>query len=852
VTPPREEPGVTDTTGVGAILEGRYRLDRKLGRGGMGRVFAGHDLRIDRRVAVKLLSGGLRDVDSLKRFAQEARTAGSLDHPNVLAVFDVGSHDGTPYLVSQLLAGATLRSRMGGPVPEDDVVGLALQLADGLAAAHEKGIVHRDLKPENLFLTREGRLKILDFGIAKLTQSPRAATDVPEAPTTPHTATGAIMGTIGYMSPEQVRGTPVDVRSDIFSAGVILYELLDGRAPFRGGAPVEAGYAVLRRTPPTPPGSAHIAHIVERCLEKDPDRRYGNGSELLAALRDLPAVRTPVRLRGELVDARADVFALGATLYPANPAERPASGQAVREELLVLDQALETEGRDRRVVRTSTPARSTTLRFVLMFAGIAATIGAGVYIAATRGRSAITTDGTAPATGALPSVAVLPFADLSSGKDQAYFADGVAEEIRTALANLPGLRVVGRSSSAAFKGRADYLEALGEKLGVAHVVEGSLRKDGNRVRVTAEIIRLADTRVLWSQSYDRNLTGLLEVQDEIANAVVGALRVKLLPSAAHAATTAVRHPEAYQQFLLGRALVLQSTDESNVRAITVLERALKLDADLAPAHAWLSYVCWNLTWVTRGEERLALARRGRLAADRAVAVAPTYSTGYSARGYWRMGDDWDWAGAQRDFERAVELGPGDETALNGLATLMMALGRLDEGVKLRRRAVEMDPLDVAHIENLADDLLRVGALEEAREMARRAMEILPDSYYSQSVLSEADLLDGKFQAALERFRRLPPHRRLVGIAAAAFSAGQDQVSLATLAELERDRAGRAFEIAAVYSWRGDADGAFRWLERAYQERDRNLFSIKNSYLFRRIRADPRYTALLGKMNLPGD
>src|SRR5438132_2896164 len=414
------------------VIAGRYSIDRELGRGAMGRVFAAHDAKLDRDVAIKVLAPGARGEEELRRFEQEARAAGSLNHPNVVAVYDIGVHGGEPYIVSELLEGAPLRERLGGkPLPAALVIDLASQLAEGLAAAHDKGVIHRDLKPENLFVTRGGRLKILDFGIAKLTRA---------APSVPQTDTGTVMGTVGYMSPEQVRGEHVDARSDLFSFGCILYEMLAGRAPFDRPSSMETGSAILHDEPPqTVP--RELDPVLRRCLEKDPARRYPSAHELLLAL---------ARVRP-----------------PAAPRWRWIAGAMA----------------------------------------LAVLIAAGLLVP--RLRAAMDAKGAR-------SIAVLPFVNMSSDKENEYFSDGITEELINALANVEGLRVASRTAVFAIKGQNLDVPKLGARLNADTLLEGSVRREGSTLRVTAQLINVSDGYHLWSQSYDRELKSVFAVEDEIA------------------------------------------------------------------------------------------------------------------------------------------------------------------------------------------------------------------------------------------------------------------------------------------------------------------------------------------------
>jgi serine/threonine-protein kinase len=451
------------------------------------------------------------------------------------------------------------------------------------------------------------------------------------------------------------------------------------------------------------------------------------------------------------------------------------------------------------------------------------------------------------------SIAVLPFADLSPGHDQDYFSDGVAEEILWALSKVEGLRVPGRASSFWFKGKNVEPVEVARKLGVAHLLEGSVRRSGNKLRITAEVVKVENGERLWFQAFDRELTEVFAIQDEISRAVVEALRPVLLGSAtAPSVGRPTNDSEAYRLMLLGRALNVQLTEDSLRRAVAALEHAVEIDPALAQAHAWLGAAAYNLAGLTRGVERKDLERRGKEAADRAVALAPDLPMALSTRGLWRMGHDWDWDGARADLERAVLLGPNESPALNNLAIFRGVVGDIDDALKLERKAVNLDPLAANRIKNLSEFLLRGGHEAEAREQARRALEISPQSQAALEVLAEADLLAGRPEDALEAYSRLGGPFRLMGVAVASFSAGKLEQSRAALETLEQDHADRPYRIARVHAWMGTRNQALEWLERAYRMRDsgdRGIMKVKSDPLLRSLHGDPRYEALLQTMKL---
>ncbi len=771
-------------------IDERYRIEKEIGRGGMGRVFVAHDRKLGRDVAIKVLASGLHGEEALRRFEQEARATCALNHANILDVHDIGTHEGSPYIVSELLHGTTLRERLRkGRLSVQEASGYALQLAQGLSAAHEKGIVHRDLKPENLFITEEGRLKILDFGIAKLVapMTPETGETLPSPQ--PHTEEGAILGTVGYMSPEQVRGQPADQRSDVFSFGAIVNEMLGGCSPFARDSAVETGYAILNDDPPPLPGGvpATLRRLVERCLAKRPEDRFQSAHELVDALASAAVVeRAPAQRRG----AYRWALRAGAML--------------VLVLLAVLEWRLRAHGE-----------------------------GSG------------------------KSIAVLPFVNLSRDPDQEYFADGLAEELLNLLAKVPGLHVAARTSAFAFKGRNEDIGVIARELHVATVLEGSVRKAGDQIRITTQLINAADGYHLWSETYDRKLTDVFAVQDEIARAVVAALKLKLLPGQAPTSKDhRTSNPEVYTQYLLGKQLITRDTRDGFIRAAQAFEKAVALDPAFAPAWAGLAVAT---VWIAdSGETPGAIAegqRQARAAAEKAVALDPNLAEGYAARGFVRCVVEWNWTGASADFERARALSPEDGAIERDYARCVLApIGQMPEAIAALRKAAALDPLNARTWLSLGAFLLENAQIGPAREALNRSLEINPDQANAGPWLGILLLLEGQPAAALGPFERSTFEiQRLEGAALVHHDLGHPKESAQAL-DLLITRYGQnsAYQIAQVYAWWGEKDRAFEWLERAYSQRDSGLLHLKGDPLLRKLRGDPRYTALLKKMNLPPD
>ena len=588
---------------------GPYEILAPLGAGGMGEVWKAKDSRLDRLVAVKVLPEHLAaNPEALARFEREAKAVAALNHPNILAIFDLGRQGGTAYLVMELLEGETLRQRLGaGPLPWRRAVDLAVQMAQGLAAAHGKGFVHRDLKPENLWITPEGRLKILDFGLAKQVAVPAPGvqsmlpTEAMGLDPSLQTQDGALLGTWGYMSPEQARGEPVGASSDLFAFGAVLHEMLSGRKAFARGTAVDTLAAILKEDPPgldstpggLPPG---LDRIIRHCLEKRPEARFQSMRDLAFALESLSEASAPVP-------------------DPA-PAQPP---------------------------------------------------------------------------GAPPSVAVLPFLDMSPGRDQDYFCEGLAEELIHALTRLPGLRVASRTASFRFKGSAAEVPVIAQQLHVSTILEGSVRKSGERLRVSVQLVRAPEGFHLWSERYDRDLSDVFAIQDEITEQVVRALRLVLTDQDKEAlARTPTASVEAYECYLRGRQSTYLMSQETMARAIRMFEEAVAHDPGYALAYAGIadaSAYCY-MYYGGRAED----LDRADQASRKAMRLGPDYAECHASRGFFAsLSKQYD--EADQEFRTAQALNPKLYEAWYLFARSCFAQGRLEEAARLFEEAEQLRPED---------------------------------------------------------------------------------------------------------------------------------------------------------------
>ena len=755
---------------VFGTLLGSYRIESQLGKGGMGTVYRAFDTKLNRPVAIKFLSSDLANATARRRFQREAQMASSLNHPHILTGHDAGEFEGQQYLVTEFVDGGTLKDWVKAEKRTwRQTVELLAGVADGLAAAHSAGITHRDLKPANILVANNGYAKLADFGLAKLTAAtPDDVTrTLVEEPTQP----GMIVGTIAYMSPEQALGDPVDARSDIFSFGVVLYELLAGRRPFAGATDLKVLQTIIHgATPPlTEDVPSALRAMLEKALENDPADRYQSMRELVVDLR---------RLMRQGAEAPVRVI--------AHPARRAAEREA--------------------------------------------------------------------------SIAVLAFTDLSATKDQDWFCDGIAEEILNALTSLKGLKVAARTSAFSFKGKSDDLRTIGEKLNVTTALEGSVRRVGDRVRITAQLSDVQNGYQLWSERYDRELSDIFDVQDEIAKAIAERLRVTLAGvKDDRLVAQATPNIEAYQLYLKGRAL-LDRRGASVPAALDLLRKAVELDPGYSLAWAGFADAFTVLAYsgTVRGSESKPQAME---AAKRSIELDPTSAAGHNALACATLLYENDRTMAKQEFERALELSPTYVLGRCWYALLyyQWATGEFEQGIVEARRALDIDPLSAYVTMTLAGCLCTAGRLDEAVETAHRAVQLDPESFVAQWMLGVSLGTAERFEEAVSTFEiaAAMSGRHSLALTCLAGVLGQwgkrSEASALHCELVDRLSGGYvpASHLALTAEAAGRREEAMAWARRAWEEREPSFILWARHFpQYRTLHSDPQFAAILREMDFP--
>ena len=756
---------------------GHFQITGQLGKGGMGEVYQARDLKLGRDVAIKVLPEEFaRDADRVTRFQQEAKLLASLNHPHICTIHDIDEHAGRHFIAMEFLQGQTLMQRMLGPqLKVYEIAALALEITDALEAAHAKGIIHRDIKPANLFITTAGRAKILDFGLAKLLPErasggagDRASGLPTETVAGQLTSPGMAIGTVAYMSPEQALGRELDARTDLFSLGVVLYEMATGGLPFRGDTAAAQFDSLLHQAPasavrlnPDVPGT--LEQIINKTLEKDRQMRYQSAGDLLADLK---------RLKRE------------------------------------LDSGLPVEAS-----------------------------GIGV-------------------TKRIPSLAVLAFTNISADKENEYFCDGLSEEIINALCNIQELRVAARTSAFAFKGKEIDIREVGEKLNVNTVLEGSVRKSGQRLRITAQLINVGDGYHIWSGQFDREMKDIFDIQEEISLTIVDNLKLKLLKGEREKILKrSTENHEAYDLYLKGRYFWYRRYEKGLQKGLQYFQQAIEKDPGYALPHVGIADTFAILGGFGFMPPHQAFPR-AKAAAKKALEINPEVAESYASLGWIATFYDWDWLAAERSFLKAIQMKPEYALAHHWRGVYLSFMGRPDESIREMQKACELEPLEPANPAHLGFVLYLARRFDESMEILRKVMASDPEFwlahwYYSLNLLAKE--MWGEAIATLQRLVELTAGSAIAlsYLGCAYGSAGMKDEAFKILERLDglaKDRYVGFFWSSHVWQGLGETNKALEYSERAYLERESFLVCIKAAPLVDRLRSEPRFQALLKKMN----
>ena len=794
---------------------GRYEIRSKLGAGGMGEVYLAEDTQLDRKVAIKILPAeSIADDRAKSRLIREARAAAKLDHSNICSIYEVTEEHSRSFIVMQYVEGETLAARIRRkPLEMREAVDIAAQVADALAEAHSVGIIHRDIKPENIMITARGQVKVMDFGLATVIKDKgmlESQADTQSLLTEP----GVILGTVPYMSPEQVKAVQLDARSDIFSLGVVLYEAISGHRPFDGESVGETLSTILTREPAplarysgdVPP---ELERIVSKALRKDREERYQTAKDLALDLKNL---------KHETI---------------SNSKVETESGRAISTAASPLARSSALTGR--------WPI-ALALGLVMLLAALVG-FNAGGLREKLFGKTTATR---------IESLAVLPLGNLSGDPAQDYFADGMTEALITDLGKIGALRVISRTSAMRYKGMQKSLPEIARELNVEAVVEGSVLRSGDRVRITAQLIEAPTDRQLWAESYERDMRDILGLQREVARTIAAEIRIKLTPQEqTRLASARSINPKAHEAYLKGRYHWNKLAAEETKKAIEYYNQAIESDPSYAQAYAGLADCYTSLVLYSEFPPQETFPR-AKDAALKAVELDETVAAAHSALGKVRLWFDWDYAAAEREFKRAIELDPGDAIVHEAYASYLKAVRRLDEALSEGKRAQDLDPFSILMINSAAWTLYYQGRHDEAIAEFRRTLEMDPtfgNSHWGIGRTYEQKQMYPEAIAEMQKGGPDFPIRR--GTIGHVYGLMGNRREAQKLLDEVRNDPHRTYDVAYIYLGLGQKDQALEWMEKTYQARYPWLaIQIKPDPRLNSLRSDPRFQDMMRRIGVP--
>jgi len=820
-----------------------YRILSKVGAGGMGEVYMAEDTKLGRHVALKVLTHELTENQQyLQRFEREARAASALNHPNILTIYEIGESAGTHFIATEFIEGESLRQRIKrGPMDVPEVLDIGIQIASALAAAHEAGIVHRDVKPENIMLRKDRLVKVLDFGLAKLVK--QAAPGVDREGVTKallKTTPGVVMGTMTYMSPEQARGRDVDERTDTWSLGIVLYQMVTGNVPFAGDTMSDVIASILKTDPPpltheTQPVPRELEHIVSKALRKNREERYQRIRDLLIDLKDCKhELEFAAKLERSLHSEQTGKPRLWQTAPSAAVETDPTTGIRTTSSAEYLANEI------KRHKRGVTAALVALIGFVTL-----AFIGYSRYFATGKKQG-------------IDSLAVLPFTNASGDAEMEYLSDGLSESLINNLSQLPRLKVIARSSAFKYKGKDANAEEVASALGVNGILTGRVLRHGEDLQISVELMDARDKTQVWGAQYNRRGTDLLAVQQEISQEISRNLRVKL--SSAEQSRVGNLHTsnaEAYELYLKGRFYWNKRTGEALKKSVDYFNQAIEKDPSYALAYVGLADAYVVIPFYSVGSPQDSYPK-AKAAARRALEIDDTLAEAHTALAAALMDYDWNLPESNREFERAIELNPNYANAHHWYAIENLTImGQFDKALAEMRRAQELDPLSLIINANLGKTYFNARRYDEAIQQLRKTIQIDQSFFVAHHYLGSAYAMKGDFLEALAEYQKahqlneFDPH--VIALTGRLYAVtGKRAEALKTLAQLKsiaRERYVADYSVALIYAELGEKDQAFELLEKSYRDHTVDMLTVYYDPLIDNLRSDPRFTDLLRRAGL---